>query len=101
VGLQYQGPMIAGGEERYFTYQNIIHGFRYLPVSIAYTVAMILLSMHLYRAAWSMFQSVGVSHPRYTPMLKWAAHVFAWIVAIGFISIPIAVLTGLVGSEVL
>jgi len=101
VGLQYQGPMIAGGEERYFTYQNIIHGFRYLPVSIAYTVGMILLSMHLYHGAWSMFQSVGVSHPRYTPMLKWAAHIFAWIVAIGFISIPIAVLTGLVGSEVL
>jgi succinate dehydrogenase / fumarate reductase cytochrome b subunit len=62
---------------------------------------MILLSMHLYHGAWSMFQSVGVSHPRYTPILKWAAHIFAWIVAIGFISIPIAVLTGVVGSEVL
>ncbi|HEY1205596.1 MAG: succinate dehydrogenase cytochrome b subunit [Bryobacteraceae bacterium] len=101
VGLHYQGPMIAGGEERYYTYENIIHGFRYLPVSSAYVVAMILLSMHLYHGAWSMFQSVGVSHPRYTPMLKRAAHIFAWIVAIGFISIPIAVLTGVVGSEVL
>ncbi len=101
VGLHYQGPMIAGGEERYYTYENIVHGFRYVPVSIAYSVAMILLSMHLYHGAWSMFQSVGVSHPRYTPMLKWAAHIFAWIVAVGFISIPLAVLTGLVGSEVL
>jgi succinate dehydrogenase / fumarate reductase, cytochrome b subunit len=101
VGLHYQGPMIAGGEERYYTYENIVHGFRYLPVSISYIVAMILLSMHLYHGAWSMFQSVGVSHPRYTPLLKLGAHIFAWIVAIGFISIPIAVLTGLVGSEVL
>lgn len=101
VGLHYQGPMIAGGEERYFTYQNIIYGFRYLPVSISYMVGMILLSMHLYHGTWSMFQSLGVSHPRYTPVLKLAAHIFAWVVAIGFISIPVAVLTGLVGSEVL
>ncbi len=101
IHLGYQGPMIAGGEERYFTYENIVHGFRYVPVSVAYIVAMILLSMHLYHGAWSMFQSLGVSHPRYTPILKWAAHIFAWTVAIGFISIPIAVLTGLVGSEVL
>jgi succinate dehydrogenase / fumarate reductase, cytochrome b subunit len=98
--LGYQGPMIAGGEERYFTYQNIVYGFRSVPVSIAYIVAIILLTMHLYHGVWSMFQSMGVSHPRYTPILKWAAHIFAWIVAIGFISIPIAVLTGLVGSEV-
>ncbi len=101
VHLGYQGPMIAGGEERYFTYQNIIHGFRYWPVSVSYIVAMILLTMHLYHGAWSMFQSVGASHPRYTRVLKAAAHIFAWAVAIGFISIPIAVLTGLIGREVL
>ena len=101
VHLGFQGPMVADGEPQYFTYQNVIHGFRYVPVSVAYIVAIVLLSMHLYHGAWSMFQSVGVSHPRYTPILKWTAHIFAWIVAIGFISIPIAVLAGLVGSEVL
>jgi succinate dehydrogenase / fumarate reductase, cytochrome b subunit len=98
--LGYQGPMIAGGDERYFTYENIINGFRYIPVSVAYVVAIALLAMHLYHGAWSMFQSVGVNHPRYTPMLKRAAHIFAWVIAIGFISIPIAVMAGLVGSEV-
>ena len=28
---------------------------------------MILLCMHLYHGLWSMFQSLGFSHPRYTP----------------------------------
>ena len=31
---------------------------------------MIVLSLHLYHGLWSMFQSLGVSHPRYTPLLK-------------------------------
>jgi succinate dehydrogenase / fumarate reductase cytochrome b subunit len=101
AGLGYRGPILDAGQVRYFTYQNIVHGFRHIPVSIAYIVAMVLLSMHLYHGAWSMFQSVGASHPRYTPILKWAAHIFAWIVAIGFVSIPITVMIGLIGKEVL
>ena len=44
----------------------------------------------------SMFQSIGFSHPRYTPMIKTLAAVFAWILIAGFISVPVAVLTGMV-----
>jgi succinate dehydrogenase / fumarate reductase cytochrome b subunit len=57
---------------------------------------MILLCMHLYHGLWSMFQSVGFSHPRYTPWLKRASAVVAILIAIGNISIPIAVMTGLI-----
>ena len=39
--LGYQGPMIAGGDERYFTYENIINGFRHIPVSVAYILSLI------------------------------------------------------------
>ncbi len=52
--------------------------------------------MHLYHGVWSMFQSLGVSHPRYTPLLKRASAGFAILVAAGFISIPVAVLTGVI-----
>ena len=56
---------------------------------------MILLCMHLYHGLWSMFQSMGLSHPRYTPKLKKGAAIVAIAIAIGNCSIPIAVLTGL------
>jgi succinate dehydrogenase / fumarate reductase cytochrome b subunit len=79
-------------------YNNLVNGFRLLPVSITYIVAMILLSMHLYHGLWSMFQTLGVSHPRYTPWLKRFAAAFAIFIAVGNISIPVAVLAGLVGS---
>jgi|HubBroStandDraft_6_1064221.scaffolds.fasta_scaffold561482_2 succinate dehydrogenase / fumarate reductase cytochrome b subunit len=73
---------------------NVISGFQHPAVAIFYILAMALLCTHLYHGLWSMFQSVGLNHPRYTPVLKRLAAVFAWFVAIGNISIPVAVLAG-------
>jgi succinate dehydrogenase / fumarate reductase cytochrome b subunit len=73
---------------------NVIGGFQHPAVAVFYIIAMALLCMHLYHGLWSMFQSLGLSHPRYTPLLKRFAAVFAWLVAIGNVSIPVAVLAG-------
>ena len=65
-------------------------------VSLFYIVAMVALGLHLYHGVWSMFQSLGWNHPRYNPWRRGFAHAFAWIVTLGNISFPLAVLTGLV-----
>jgi succinate dehydrogenase / fumarate reductase cytochrome b subunit len=77
-------------------YENMVSGFRVIPVAIFYVIAVCMLGLHLYHGVWSMFQSVGVNHPRYTPMLKKFAAYASILLVIGFISIPIAVATGLV-----
>jgi succinate dehydrogenase / fumarate reductase cytochrome b subunit len=74
---------------------NVITGFSNPWVSGFYILAMILLCLHLYHGMWSMFQSLGISHPRYSALVKKAAAVLAVLVAVGNCSIPIAVLTGL------
>jgi succinate dehydrogenase / fumarate reductase, cytochrome b subunit len=74
---------------------NVIAGFQHPAVAGFYIVAMLLLCLHLYHGLWSMFQSVGLSHPRYTPGLKRFAAICASLIAAGNISIPIAVMTGL------
>ena len=51
-------------------YANVVSSFQVIPVSAFYIVAMMLLCLHLYHGLWSMFQSLGFNHPRYTPMLK-------------------------------
>ena len=56
---------------------------------------MILLCMHLYHGLWSMFQSMGFAHPRYTPAIKRGAAIVAILIAAGNISIPLAVMAGL------
>jgi succinate dehydrogenase / fumarate reductase cytochrome b subunit len=80
-------------------YENLVYSFRRVPVSAFYIVAMVLLGMHLHHGIWSMFQTLGFSHPRYTPIVKRASAWVAMLITAGFISIPIAVLTGLVGSN--
>jgi succinate dehydrogenase / fumarate reductase cytochrome b subunit len=75
-------------------YDNVIAGFRVIPVSIAYIMSMILLGMHLNHGLWSMFQSIGVSNPRYSAGLRRFAKFFSVLIVLGFIAIPIAVLAG-------
>ena len=73
---------------------NVITGFQNRAVAIFYIVAMAMLCLHLYHGLWSLFQSLGVNHPRYTPIIKKFAAAFAWFVAIGNISIPVMVTLG-------
>lgn len=74
---------------------NVIFGFQQPAVAAAYIIAMLLLCTHLYHGVWSMFQSVGVGHPRHTLWLKRFAAISAFLIAVGNISIPVAALTGL------
>ena len=77
-------------------YHNLVAGFSVWWVSAWYIFALILLGIHLRHGIWSMFQSVGCNHPKHTPLLKKAALVIAAAIILGYISIPISVLTGLV-----
>jgi succinate dehydrogenase / fumarate reductase cytochrome b subunit len=73
-------------------YGNVINGFRVPAVSLFYIVAMLLLCLHLRHGLWSIAQSLGFYHPR----LKVAAAIVATLIFFGFVSIPVAVMTGVI-----
>ena len=75
-------------------YGNVVASFQVIPVAAFYILAMLLLCLHLYHGLWSMFQSLGIAHPRYTPLLRKGAGVVATLIAVGNISIPVAVMAG-------
>lgn len=77
-------------------YDNLVSGFQSTPVALVYIVAVALLGLHLYHGAWSMFQSMGISHPRYTPALRTFAAAASILLVVGFSSVPLAVMFGLV-----
>jgi succinate dehydrogenase / fumarate reductase cytochrome b subunit len=77
-------------------YHNVVTGFQVWYVSAWYIFSMILLAFHIRHGSWSMFQSLGINHPRHTPILKKAALAIAVIIAVGYISIPLSILLGLV-----
>ena len=77
-------------------YRNVIAGFRVVPVSAFYIVAMLALGLHMYHGVWSMLQTLGLSHPRYNGLRALCSSVVTAAVVVGNISIPVAVLAGLV-----
>lgn len=76
-------------------YHNLISGFSVKPIAITYIFANLLLGLHLYHGLWSMFQSLGLSHPRYNPWRRQFAVAFSVIITLGFVSVPIGVLAGI------
>jgi succinate dehydrogenase / fumarate reductase, cytochrome b subunit len=77
-------------------YRNTVASFEQWPVTIAYIVANLALGLHLYHGAWSLFQSVGWNNPRFNPWRRYFATAFAVVVTAGFISVPVAVVVGIV-----
>ena len=91
------GTVHPGGPfDEHNVYNNVVIGFQVWPVSLFYILAMIMLCYHLYHGLWSIFQSLGFSHPVYTPWLQRFSKVVAILIAAGNISIPVAVLAGVI-----
>lgn len=62
--------------------------------TIYYVIIMILLGMHLRHGVWSAFQSLGWMSVRSNPLIYQAAFVFALLIAIGFIGLPLSICFG-------
>ncbi len=77
-------------------YENLVRGFQVPLISVFYIIAMALLTLHLYHGVWSMFQTLGANHPRYTPWLRNFAKILAILLFLGFSSIPASVMLGFV-----
>lgn len=89
-----------GGEHSVINaYGNFIRGFRVPWVAGIYIFANLMLALHLFHGAWSALQSLGAGHPRYNPLRQKLAIGVAVLIAGGNVFLPIAVLTGLAGSD--
>jgi succinate dehydrogenase / fumarate reductase cytochrome b subunit len=75
-------------------YNMVVTGFSCKTVAVFYIISMLLLCLHLSHGVSSVFQTLGLRNERWRGRLDVLALAYAWIVALGFISIPLAVLTG-------
>jgi succinate dehydrogenase / fumarate reductase, cytochrome b subunit len=93
---EYKGlTAMLDGKEVHDVYSMIIYGFKQPLISGLYIVMMFLLAYHLSHGIKSMFQTLGWNNERYEPKLNKLAIAIATVVFLGYISIPVAVLTGL------
>src|SRR5437868_6931541 len=77
-------------------YSMMVYGFQNIYVSAFYVVGLFLLTLHLTHGSSSLFQSLGLNNQKVTSRLAIGGRIFAWLIFIGYISIPVAVLLGLV-----
>jgi succinate dehydrogenase / fumarate reductase, cytochrome b subunit len=77
-------------------YNNVVYGFQVPWAAGVYMVAMAMVGLHLYHGVWSMLQTLGASSPKWNAWRRRFALAFALFVTVGGLSIPAAVLSGLV-----
>jgi succinate dehydrogenase / fumarate reductase cytochrome b subunit len=87
-------PAAPEAWERGHVYANFIETFNRPAVTALYVVAAVLLGIHLYHGAWSMFQSLGINNPRFNLWRRYIATAIAGLITVGFIAPPLAVAFG-------
>ncbi len=92
VGVDIAPGAFEHGKVRH----NLLAAFQHPLVAGFYILAVTALGFHLRHGLWSLFQSLGWSGPRLDAFRRQFAWAFAVIVTLGFVSVPVAILTGLV-----
>ena len=87
-------PETPSGEPN--AYHNLVVGLSNPLVAGFYFLTMLAICLHLYHGVWSMFQTLGANHPKYSGMRRPLAVVAALVIFLGFVSIPVSILTGIV-----
>ncbi|MGW8400578.1 succinate dehydrogenase [Streptomyces lydicus] len=77
-------------------YQNVVDTFSTWYGNVIYLVAMVALGLHVRHGFWSAAQSLGVGSRSRDRLLKTTANALALVLTVGFVSVPVAVMTGVV-----
>lgn len=72
-------------------FQIVSESFSKPGYVIFYVIAVVIAAIHVSHGLWSAFQTLGLDHVKYTPLIKGVSLVFSWAVALGFGLIPIFV----------
>ncbi|MCT4353487.1 succinate dehydrogenase [Streptomyces sp. Je 1-79] len=90
------GTVHTGGFQEGHPYQNVVDTFSTWYGNVIYTVAMLAVGLHVRHGFWSAAQTLGVGSARRERLLKGLANGLALVLTVGFISVPVAVMTGVV-----
>jgi succinate dehydrogenase / fumarate reductase cytochrome b subunit len=77
-------------------YHNLVIGFQNPLNVILYLIALTALGFHLYHGTWSLFQTLGLLNRDTTRAIRGLALLLALVIPIGFATVPIAVMLGMV-----
>jgi succinate dehydrogenase / fumarate reductase cytochrome b subunit len=83
----YQFVMDANGNRD--IYMRVIEQFSTTTTLVIYMIGLVALFFHLKHGFQSAFQTLGLDHQKYTPVIKGLGLIYAIVVPIGFAAMPI------------
>lgn len=78
-------------------YHNLITGMRDPLASAIYVIGVSAVGLHLYHGLWSVFQTMGWNNKAYSRLRRPFAIIVSLAITLGFLSVPFAIWTGIVG----
>jgi succinate dehydrogenase / fumarate reductase cytochrome b subunit len=92
----YVGTKIAlyGGDHPHNLFEEMKSVFSIQWIVILYTIGVAALFWHLYHGFQSAFQTFGIHHKRYTPMLQMIGTAYSIIICLLFALMPISMHLG-------
>ena len=70
-------------------YYKVSQSFSQWWIVAIYVVSMVVLAFHLLHGFWSAFQTLGLNHRKYTPLIKAVGAIYAVVVPLLFAAIPV------------
>ncbi|MET9920327.1 succinate dehydrogenase [Streptomyces sp. NPDC059605] len=90
------GTAHPGGFQPGHPYQNVVDTFSTWYGNTVYIAAVLALGFHVRHGFWSAAQTLGAGSAARDRALKALANALALVLTLGFISVPVAVMTGVV-----
>jgi len=70
-------------------YYKVSQSFSQWWIVLIYVISMIALAFHLLHGFWSAFQTLGLNHRKYTPLIKALGAIYSIVVPLLFAAIPV------------
>ncbi len=94
-GLGQDFQTLHDAKGRHDVYRMMILGFSNPFASGFYIVGVGLLAFHLNHGFGSLFQTLGLNSGKLRPLWEKGGPTLSWLIFLGYASIPVAVLTGI------
>lgn len=76
-------------------YEKVVTSFSQLWIVIVYVISMIALGFHLVHGFGSAFQTLGLNHKKYTPIIDTLGKIYAVVISALYAIIPILMYLGI------
>lgn len=84
---QFWAKMKFGGETDLY---GLVSTLYVNPIWVVfYVICMVVVGIHLWHGFQSSFQTMGVNHPKYSPLIRFVGKAYSILIPLGFAIIPI------------